>query len=129
MTARTFSLGAVLSVTTGRLLCDLDTVSEILNWLCDDKLFTHQLPRAFKVARPYVLAQFPALAAIDASGVDPTNWREWLAGQITIFGDAFEVRPLERGIWTYRDPVEEAQEMVGADRVVVVDAAPNVEAP
>lgn len=124
---RLFDLGDVLSVTTGRLLADrgIGALYDVLGFLCDDRLWTHQLPRAFRVCQPHVLAQHPELADVDASNVNPDTWRAWLDEQRTRFGDTRALTPLPRGAWTYRDPCEEAAEMVGADRVLTVHPTPT----
>src|SRR4051812_25242756 len=64
---RTFDLGTVLSVTTGRLVAPngMDDLYDILNFLTGDNLFTHVLPRANRWAAPLLLAQFPRLANVD----------------------------------------------------------------
>ena len=58
---RTFGTGAVLSAATGYLLCDIQDVYEILNWLTNDNLFTRQLSRALGECRPWLLRWFPEL--------------------------------------------------------------------
>ncbi len=49
---KTFPLAQVLSITTGRLFCDMDGIYEILNFLTNDNLFTHQLPGAANEVKP-----------------------------------------------------------------------------
>lgn len=61
--AKRFHISDVLSATTGRLLSTrkMDGIYEILNHLTGDSLYTHQLPRAFRECKPFLLAQFPML--------------------------------------------------------------------
>ena len=59
-----FNLGAVLSITTERLLCSIDDLYSILHHMTGDSLFTHQLPRAGKTCKKPLLAQFPQLAGV-----------------------------------------------------------------
>ena len=61
MSSRTFDLGDVLSVTTGRLVGagHIGGVYEVLNFLHDAKLFTHQLPNASDEAQPYLESILP----------------------------------------------------------------------
>lgn len=120
---RTFTLGQVLSVTTGKLLCPIGEVYEILNFLTADSLFTHQLPRASRECEPYLLQCFPQLRNVDSSGVMPGNWREWLATQVDIFGPTLELESMPDGHHEYRDDLVELEEMVGPDRVIVVAPA------
>lgn len=42
---REFDLATVLTVTTSRLLTDMDNLYDILNYLTGDDFMTHQLPR------------------------------------------------------------------------------------
>ena len=48
---KTFDLGTVLTVTTGRLLTDIGNLYEILNFMTGDDLMTHQLPRATEACK------------------------------------------------------------------------------
>jgi hypothetical protein len=106
-----FALGTVLSVTTGRLLCPVDDLYQILNYMTGDSLFTHQLPRAYEVCVRPLLAQFPQLADVqvpaDLKGEDAC--RAWLTNQIGIYGDTFDVEPLES--WRHVDPLAELIQM------------------
>lgn len=65
-----FHISDVLSVTTGRLVSSRHTegIYDILNFLTNDKLFTHQLPRAMKECKPWLATLFPALMD-DAPGM------------------------------------------------------------
>lgn len=115
-----FTLGAVLSVTTGTLLCDIGDVYVILNHMTGDNLFTHQLPRASEECAPHLRKQFPALADETAADVTKENWREWLTAAEARYGNAFDVEPLPDGAHEVRDPIAEAVDMVGPERVVTV---------
>lgn len=120
---RSFHLGDILSITTGRLVSPrhIDGVYDILNYMTDDNLFTHQLPRASDECKPHILAQHPELEEIDASGVNGENWKQWLEEQVAKYGEQLEIKPLVSGIHKIKDPVEEAEEMVGPDKVIKVD--------
>jgi hypothetical protein len=120
MTTKIFSLGAVLSVTTGRLLCPIGSVYEILNHMTGDNLFTHQLPRASRECEPFLLKQFPQLADIDASSVTTENWLAWLEQQQAAHGNEFAVQPLPAGEHYEIDPVSELAEKVHPSKIVVV---------
>lgn len=116
----TFGLGAVLSVTTGVLFCDIGDVYEILNFLSGDNLFTHQLLRAQGVCKPHIFQQHPGLEDVDASGVNCENWEAFLSEQKQRFGDVLPLIPLAK--WENRDAVDELVEMVGEDKVTVVSS-------
>jgi hypothetical protein len=120
--SRKFSLGCVLSVTTGRLLSPkgVDGLYEILNYMTGDNLFTHALPRASKEATPHILRQYPQLADVDASSVTRENWKQWLAEQVAKYGEELELTPIAEGEYTPRNPLEELTEMVGGDKSKVV---------
>ena len=120
--ARDFALGQVLSITTGRLCCDIGGVYEILNYMTRDNLFTHQLPRAMRECAPWLLRQHPQLGAVDASAVTRENWQEWLLSQEARWGTTLSVHPIPQDDHTRRDPIEEAMEMFGPDRVIGLEA-------
>ena len=124
---KVFHLGQLLSITTGCLVSPvgkypIDGVYEILNFLTKDELYTHQLPRAWKACKPWVLLQKPELSGVDASDVTGENWRSWLDEQVEKFGELHELTPLNGDDWTQIDPVEEARAMIGDDKVIVIDS-------
>ena len=151
-----FSLGDVLSITTGRLLSErrMDGIYDILNWMTGDNLFTHQLPRAAKECKPWLIEQYPQLdpeqnpklqTMLDKltamrkteSGKNDTTFliRGWLSSIGRNFwglssDDKLIVFPLAAS-WDYaylpKDPIQELAEMVGEDRVIAVQSPPSEE--
>lgn len=114
-----FPLNQVLTIATGRLLCDIGSVYEILNYLTGDQLFTHQLPRAMQFCQPLLWAQYPELKGIDVSSVTTENWREWLQEISGKLPAEYGLSPFDG--WQSRNPIQEAQEMIGVDDVIVVE--------
>lgn len=121
MTTKKFHVGDVLSITTGRLVSPrhIDGVYDILNFMTGDNLFTHQLPRASNECKPHLLEQLPQLKDVDASGVTPENWQNWLDEQVARFGEELTVHDIPEGRHEFRNPIEEMVEMVGAEKVIV----------
>jgi hypothetical protein len=119
MTAETFSLGAVLSITTGVLLCPIDGVYRILNFMTGDSIYTHQIPRVSQECRPHLLRQFPALAEVDKSGVTPDNWQAWLQALEATHGSLLAVEPLPPGEHYEIDPISELAEKIHPSRIIV----------
>lgn len=133
-----FHLGDVLSITTGRLVSPrhIEGVYNILNFMTGDNLFTHQLPRASDECKPYLLKQFPqlampemdlAVAELDemleiASGKSEKERvvTNWLTEQVAKYGETFVVKPIPSVAHKVNDPVDEAVEMLGPDKVRVV---------
>jgi hypothetical protein len=116
-------LAAVLTVITGRLLCPIDEVYQLLNAMTGDNLFTHQLVRAAKECEGPLLEQFPHLAETavpdDLEGDDRV--RAWITEQEKQFGQQLSVQPLDS--WQHIDPITELAEMRGSsDDIVVVVA-------
>lgn len=120
MSAREFPLGEVLSITTGRLLCPIGKVYEILNFLTGDSLFTHQLPRAMHECQPSILAAHPRLREVDAQSVTGENWESWLADQVVEYGPLVSLSPLKEGEHEVIDPLSELCERAHPDRIAVV---------
>ena len=116
---RAFTLGAVLSVMTGKRLCEMDQIYEILNYLTGTSLYDVQLPRAAKACRPYVIQQVPALAGVDASEVNPENVRAWLADAEAQYGDLILLEPIPLFGFQRKDIVDELVETVGEDKVSI----------
>jgi hypothetical protein len=120
MTTESFSLGAVLTVTTGTLLCPIDGIYRILNFMTGDGIYTHQLGRVSEECKPHLLRQFPALADVDASGVTPDNWQAWLLAQEAVHGDMLAVEPLPPGEHYEIDPLSDLAEKVHPSKIATV---------
>lgn len=104
---RTFPLGDVLTITTGRLVAagGMDAVYEILNFLTGDSLHTTQLPRAKRWAAPLILDANPKLRAVSLPRLDEMLARgnsarpmdactEWVRESATVVGDSVTLAPL-----------------------------------
>jgi hypothetical protein len=121
--SQVFTLGEVLTALTGVMLCPIDDVYKVLNFLTGESLYTHQLPRAFRVCQPFVAQQHPDLAALDWSGVGPTTWRAWLDARVERFGPTRALSPMPAGMYERQDPIAEAAEMMGGNasaRLIVI---------
>lgn len=139
-----FHLGDVLSIATGRLVSSrgMDGVYDILNFMTGDSLYTHQLPRACKECRPYLLEQFPELARagilenftkLDALIEDSKNhgresadtairmWLKWMAEPENCnLKEEYEVRYIPLDAHLIRDPIEEMEAIAGDPKKVIV---------
>jgi hypothetical protein len=145
METKTFDLGTVLSVTTGRLLTPTDEkhtgngighLYELLGWMTEDEPFTHQLPRFAEECKPCLLRWFPELAKADDSlreldnwlavGGDPgrviLNWLSTLRLPMT-----YDVPRIPRDDHTRKNALTELVEMVGSEKVIplVIPDEPN----
>ena len=138
MQTKQFHLGDVLSITTDRLVSPrhIDGVYDILNFMTGDNLFTHQLPRASDECKPYLVAQFPQLAAdkMDSALAElgdalksKTGKAEaekivadWLAKQVAKYGEMFAVKPIPTDAHEVKNPIAEAAEMMGGPEKVIV---------
>ena len=120
---RKFHIGDILSVYTGRLLSPskppVDGVYKILNFLHRDNLYTHQIPRACRDAKPWLRESLPWLEGITCEEVTPQNYRERLAYYAEQYGVEHELRPIPHAEELHRNPITEAEELAG--RVIVVE--------
>lgn len=120
-----FTTAQVVTAGTCRMVCEIDGLYQILNFLTGDELYTHQLLRASKVCEPWLRRQFPWLVVLDTDACNRGNWRQWLKVITDRVGEHQEVEPLPEGVWTYLDPVEEGIQMFGVDRLAVVQPPPT----
>jgi hypothetical protein len=110
---RTFHLGDILSVTTGRLVSPrhVDGLYDLLGFMAGEPVFTHQLGRVSDECTPELLRQHPDLAdaPIPESFPEPreTTVPAWLAAQVERFGDTRQVTPLAAADHTSINPVAE----------------------
>lgn len=122
-----FETRALLTVTTGRLLCEIGDVYKLLNHMTGENLFTHQLPRAMDECSPWLLLWYPELAKATAElpildtmmlehGPED-GLKRWLDSLCE--RPCYEVKrlPVIRRI---HDPIAELVEMTGDERKVIV---------
>ncbi len=124
MTEREFDLGDILSITTGRLVSPrhMQGVYDILNFMTDDDLFTHQLPRAGEECAPILLKQHPQLANVSVPDkFGEADVEQWLAEQKAIYGKTLVVKPVGDDQHQRINFIDELCDMVGPDRVVVIN--------
>jgi hypothetical protein len=143
METKMFHISDVLSITTGYLVSTrhMDGVYDILNFMTNDNLFTHQLPRASDECKPYLREQFPqldgpqmqfALGELLEMLKTPSGRKEadklvlgWISKLVSgKYGikckEMLEVKRVPQGAHQQKDPVEEAVEMTGDPKKVIV---------
>jgi hypothetical protein len=123
-----FHLGTVLSVTTDRFVSPqgFGDVHRLLDHLTGDTLFTHQLPRASKECKPYLLERFAQLADVPlpAEFASPTHVWDWLAEQAAIHGEWLDVEPMPAVNHTRINPLTELS-MIAPHMEVITVALPE----
>ena len=106
---RAFHLSDILSVTHDRLFSTrhMDGVYDICNFLTQDDLYTHQLPRVHDECRAHLLSlhpqlnELPLLTDSEIASMKTARgewWKPWLDAQIARFGETLEVTPIPKGI-------------------------------
>ena len=127
---RTFHLGDILSIYTGRLVSPthMDGIYSILNFMTGDNLFTHQIPRVGRECAPHLLRQFPWLAEVSTDGCTGETWQHWLQVQVDRYGENHSVAAIPRDDHAVIDPVEELRQM-RPDAPVIAVSPPEEEEP
>lgn len=134
-----FSLATILTITTSRFLCSFDELYGILGFMTDSEPMTHQLPRVGDECRPYLFEWFPELvAASNDTGsldglleADTTREKKqaiatFLSQLQTKYPDLkseYTVDRIPEHAHVERNPIEELEEMVGPEKVVVVQTS------
>jgi hypothetical protein len=122
MTTKEFATADVLSTATGILVSNIGGVYEVLNWMTGESVFTHQLPRISREARPVLVAAHPLLQqAIDeAERVTAENWKEWLRRWEDRYGPTIAVPKMTADDHESIDPLSEAAEIMHPDKIIVI---------
>src|ERR1041385_354403 len=118
--SKTFPIGNILAAYTGKLMCSVDDLYVILDFLHQDKLYTHQLPRASYDARPWLEESLPWLKGLTLEEVTISNWRERLAYYAHKFGKAHSLSPIPHAEELHRDAIEELKEAGGPERMLQI---------
>lgn len=119
---KTFPTAVVLSTVTGRLICDIGGIYEVLNWMTGESVYTHQLPRIGREAELVILAAHPHLreAVDEANQVTPENWQEWRDLWIERYGAEIAVPKMTAAEHERIDPMSELAEKVRPDQIITV---------
>lgn len=137
MKTRQFEIGDILSITTGRLVArrHMDAIYDILNFMTGDDLYTHQLPRVHDECKPHLLEQFPQFKNIEipkfrksqseTNEVIADRVMRWLDEVESKYGKYHEVKSPPDNVHERKNPIEEAEELVGKGRVHVIALADN----
>ena len=117
-----FSTIDVLSTVTGRLVGNIGGVYDVLNWMTGESLFTHQLPRVSREARPVLVDAHPALQqAIDeAEQVNPDNWQTWRDTWLDRYGPTMSVPKFGEDHHERIDPMSELAERIHPDKIISI---------
>lgn len=124
---QTFHVGDLLSWTTGALVSPdhMRGVSAVAEFLTDGPVWTHQLPRLFDPVKAEIQRQHPWIASITAPDFGEAadaeqRVREYVADVAARHGEHHELTRSAFFGAHRRDPITEAEEMFGADRVTAV---------
>lgn len=104
-----FHISDILTVITGKMVSirNIEGLYDILNYVSNDNLHTHQLVRVMEEAKPYLIQQFPQLENVDISGMDDENLLTRIEDIEKEHGSYFEVKRLPEGVHDYINPVAE----------------------
>lgn len=120
---RDFHLGDVLSITTGILVSPrhMSGVYDILNFMTGESLYTHQLPRVGREAKPVLLRAHPDLASIETPTLNPDEVAPWLAEQVARYGEFLPVPTMAPNEHERIDMMSEAAQFFPADKIIKVE--------
>ena len=122
METKSFHIGTVLTITSGKLVSPdhIGGVYEICDWMTGDANMTHQLPRVSREIEGPLREQHPDLAAVDVpAGLD--SWEKvnaYLESLYATFGERVEVAPLNADDHTSIDPIAEIK-MIRPDAKII----------
>lgn len=110
MSARTFPLRAVLTVTTGVHFAPLTEVQSLLSHMTGTTLAAIQIPRAADVCQKYLRDQFEwleGLAPTRSEAANEDRRRRWLTTCEARWGRHLTIQVLPGGAYQYMDPIVE----------------------
>lgn len=131
-TRKKFSTEAVLAVYTGRLVCPIQGVYDVVSHLTGNDVYTHQIPRLMAPCKTAIAEQIPQLHRKDVTRIidslpirlqkstqDQINAEiaAWCADVRNMLGNSLTLTPMEDAVFWQTDPVESARDVAG-DKVI-----------
>lgn len=122
MDTKIFTVPDVVSALRGVLVNErgMDAVYEILSFLHDRSLYTHELPQAMKPALDWVATDFPWLTELDTSSVNRETWREWIDAIVSAHPEPLELTKISWSSLKEKSPFDTLREMVPNEKIIVV---------
>lgn len=126
---RTFHLGDILTVATGRFCTPngMDGIYDLCAWMTGDKPMTHQLPRMSRECEPAIYEQHPDLRAITVPKFEgAADGMAWLGRMVEQYGERRTITPMAAVDHTSIEPVAEMR-MMNPTAELVVFPGPGAE--
>jgi hypothetical protein len=119
---RSFPTLDVVSVTTGVMVSDrgMPALYEVLDYVLDDRLMTHQLPAASRAAEPGIYKQHPWLAGLDAPRGDLPALKAWCAALVEQHGWAVDLAPVGAD-WCTGNALQDLTDIRQGRPVITID--------
>jgi len=141
---KTFALGTVLSVTTGRLLTEregprdngIGRIYVLLNHMTGDSVYTHQLGRFAEECKPWLFRWFPELKIANAcvsnldgwimrdkTGTNEEGIKMWLTELKMLepkIKDQYDIGQIPMDDHDKKDPYDELIVMLGTDEDIII---------
>lgn len=93
-----FSLAQTLTIVTGRLLCPMEEVYQIVSFMVGYPAFTHELPILCPPCQAEILRQHPGLAEVVLpEKIDASNLDEVVKSLEKAHGKVFEIEAFPEG--------------------------------
>lgn len=116
---RDFPLSGILGVTTGHLLGDIGELYDVLGFMTNGPIWTHEIPSAMRIAAPEISRQHPDLPT-DADVHDEATVRVFMSDAVARYGATLTLTPIPDYART-KGPAETAADIIGADRVIEIE--------
>lgn len=112
MATKDFHISTVLSVGTGILLTNFDKVHEMLDFMTQDSLYTHQLVASGYIMETEIKRQFPFIQELEIPELPPVQQAcdEWVKPLGEMHGWTLTVQSAEH-LWVGHDFLTDLQDI------------------
>lgn len=110
----------VVSVATGILVGELYPMYDVMEWMLDDVLMTHQMGNASRTLQPYLEVQHPWLAELELPAGDIPELLRITQDIVDEHGDSLIVERPENPEWVRGNAISDMFQLVDKDKVIPV---------
>ena len=114
MEKRTFDFATMISIISGRMFTSMEKLYDALNFLTQETIYTHQIPKILPPSAKHILKTYPELEDIGKDVIinSEEEAERFIKSLSQIFGNEFTLEPMSDEEYSHTDPFEDLKDLI-----------------